>query len=161
MSITRNGVVLPSWASVVFADELRRMAELAHPEDGMKPPYPFDVRWDDVEYYCVCAVGSHWLSFRVVMLDETVTDAVRFVHEDVGSTDDISEARLLMHGHVKWDGCMNVTIEDSETEQVALHFCGRRSATAVGVVLNRLYDLAAEHVECWAVDDEKPAWERP
>jgi hypothetical protein len=159
MTLYHNGIAIPSWGSVVFADELRRMAELTYPGD--QPPSAIDVRWDDVGYYCIAAAGSHWLEFRVLKFNQFEADTVLFHKAEGGDgyTADANEAELLMAGNLKWDGCVNLDI--GTDDGVKLHFCERRQATAVGVVLNRLYDLAAARVGHWMGEDEydRPAWE--
>jgi hypothetical protein len=47
-------------------------------------------------------------------------------------------------GSVKWDGCSNWDFPDLRENNTLLHFCGRRAALAVGVLLDRCYTLAKE-----------------
>ncbi len=54
-------------------------------------------------------------------------------------TDDITKAEWFLRGSIKWDGCSNLEFNDGD---VMLHFCGKRQAMGVGIVLGRLYDLA-------------------
>lgn len=65
-------------------------------------------------------------------------------------TSDIEQAQRLLHGSIKWDGCSNIEFDQ---EDGALHFCGRRSVVAVGLVLGLLYDLARRVMPKATVDD--------
>lgn len=158
MNLWHNGVIIPSWASVVFADEAKKYAGMTEPGDA--PPRTFDVAWPDVGYYCVALSWSNGLEFRVLKFNRHAPDTIMFRSADgYNETTEAEDAERLMAGCVKWDGCMNVNI--STGDGVMLHFCGRREATAVGVVLNRLYDLAVSHVGHWMGEQEweRPAWE--
>jgi hypothetical protein len=64
---------------------------------------------------------------------------------DVGeSTNKLSEAQVFLSGSIKWDGCSNMNFDAQEN--CMLHFCGRSDAAKVGKLLDRLYDLADEHI---------------
>lgn len=51
-------------------------------------------------------------------------------------------APTYLSGSIKWDGCSNLQFD--EQESCMLHFCSRKGASNVGVLLERLYDLARE-----------------
>jgi hypothetical protein len=124
------------------------------------------VAWKDIGYYCAVEVHEHWLEVKVYQFylwreyDEPEWDGESplvpgeapsghaFDREDAKSTPcpvkRVSEAELFLSGSVKWDGCSNLRFDHQDN--VMLHFCGRKEATSIGVLLGRLYDLAAAMV---------------
>ena len=52
----------------------------------------------------------------------------------------------VMSGHLKWDGCMNVTYH---TEECMAHFCGLDGVETFFGVFKRLYELGPKHIEHW------------
>lgn len=58
-------------------------------------------------------------------------------------TSDPDEADALIHGSVKWDGCMNYEV-GYERDWAMLHACGRRHALAIAEAINHVYDRAAK-----------------
>lgn len=56
--------------------------------------------------------------------------------------DDINEAEIYLEGSVKWDGCSNMVFR--EQERVMLHFCEKKEAQNIGVLMGYIYDMAEE-----------------
>ena len=132
--------------------------------------------WKDIGYYCVAEAHEHWLDVKVYGMyfwhdygepewdgtgplspEEAPSD---YAFDRAGAvskpspTKKTSEAQVYLSGFVKWDGCSTLRF-DAQGDRL-LHFCGKREATNVGVLLRRLYDLAAEIVpafdESWRND---------
>jgi hypothetical protein len=59
-----------------------------------------------------------------------------------GDTREFADADVFLSGRIKWDGCSDMKFD--EQERVMLHFCGRSDAVNLGMLMARLYDLAAE-----------------
>lgn len=61
-------------------------------------------------------------------------------------------ATPFWEGAIRWDGCSNW---DFKTDECMAHFCGRKNATSIGRLMDRLYDLAAtmKHFDEEAIDD--------
>jgi hypothetical protein len=60
---------------------------------------------------------------------------------DQEQTPDIEKAEKFLHGGIKWDGCSNW---DFHTDQCLAHFCGRKNATSIGRLIDRMYDITKE-----------------
>lgn len=93
-----------------------------------------------VEFHVFQIVG--WLkedAQRLLYLKKDSIDPYETVEE-------IMNAEKCIHGYVKWDGCSNW---DFHTDEVLMHFCGRRAAMAFGKVLDRMYQIAREKLEAY------------
>ena len=105
----------------------------------------------DIEYRVVASAKSHWMDFKaykaMVVDGQPVYEREGSVCPMSDASPDLAGAQVFLSGHVKWDGCSNVVFD--EQEQAALHFCGKEMATNVGVLLGRIYDLAAELIPAW------------
>jgi len=55
--------------------------------------------------------------------------------------EDLENAERFLSGHVKWDGCSNLCIDECY-DGSKMHFCGKSDATKIGVLLGAIYDLA-------------------
>lgn len=62
----------------------------------------------------------------------------------------VEEAEVYLSGSIKFDGCSNMKFD--EQDRVMLHFCGRKQAVDIGVLMDRLYSLAAELMPRYAED---------
>jgi hypothetical protein len=64
-------------------------------------------------------------------------------------TNDISKARTMIRGFVKWDGCSHYYF--SEEDNGYLHLCGGKNIGQIGQVIKKIYDrcgeLMKEHVD--------------
>lgn len=128
--------------------------------------------WKDIEFYCQAEVHEHWLDVRVYKfffyLDpgQQEWDGVSPLEPDKppegcaferdGSSGfldfahSVTEAQVYLHGSLKWDGCCNLYFD--QQDKVMLHFCGKKEAENIGVLLGRLYDLAKELVPAYQAD---------
>lgn len=57
-------------------------------------------------------------------------------------TENLEEAQVYLSGTVKWDGCSNLKFD--EQDNVMLHFCSRNDIKNLGIMLEKLYDIAIE-----------------
>jgi hypothetical protein len=88
--------------------------------------------------------ASHFLSFIVYCVIGRTGSGGRIYNRDgyESSPDPVehrSLAQALLSGFVKWDGCVDITIDDEP-----LHFCGRSNVEEFAQVLTAIYDLAKE-----------------
>mgnify|MGYP007034190797 CR=1 FL=1 len=58
---------------------------------------------------------------------------------DVGATENVENARVMLRGSVKWDHCMNLNFAEGN---FPFHFCEKEQAVRIGAVLGRLYHEA-------------------
>jgi len=57
---------------------------------------------------------------------------------------DLEEAQIFLSGNIRFDGCSNMQF--NEQENCMLHFCGRKMATDVRVLMGELYDIAIDYI---------------
>lgn len=100
---------------------------------------------NDIGYFVVARGDAYDTEFEVYRIIGTDAEGQIFYEKKnaVSSSETVEtrgEAQVYLHGNVKWDGCSNFHFD--EQDEVMLHFCGRRDATDVGVLLGRLYDEA-------------------
>lgn len=100
--------------------------------------------WTDIECAAVMEREGEkpWVDFKCYELVSYNPDYLYHVQDYVDSmdvTESLDEAQVYLSGRIKWDGCADLKFADE-----TLHFCGRSNAVNVGVLLGRLYDLAAE-----------------
>lgn len=87
---------------------------------------------------------SHWLGFKIYrVLGKTENGALMYNRDGYKSSPDPVEdraaAQVAMSGSIKWDGCLNINIDDDP-----LHFCGRTDVEEFAALLSAIYDLAAD-----------------
>ena len=103
-------------------------------ERGNCPSYP---RGDDPRvFHCDFKVYS------IYGIDSA--GFVIFEHPEKCShpVDTIQEARLFMHGEIKWDGCTNFHFD--EQDKLMIHMCGRKDMADLATLFDRLYAMADE-----------------
>jgi len=127
------------------------------------------VAWKDIGYCCVAEAYEYWMDLKIYEFylykdpGEEEWDGIAplaaglapsgyaFNHTQYNCSPDpvkkIDEAQVFLHGSIKWDGCSNLHFD--EQDNVCLHFCGREEATNIGVLFDRLYDLAAKMIPSW------------
>jgi hypothetical protein len=111
-------------------------------ETASEPARSFD--WTDIGYFAVATPEGHRVDFKVyqaVRWDRGAEPGIMFSRWDGPSTDHVDgveAADVFLSGKVKWDGCCDLRFD--EQEACMLHFCGKRSAMNVGVLLGRLYE---------------------
>lgn len=100
----------------------------------------------------VTELTSHVLPFVVYGVLGRGADGKR-VYNREGYTsspdpvEDRAKAQKFIDGSLKWDGCINFTVEDQP-----LHFCSRSDVEEFNKILPTVYDLAAKHITSWEGD---------
>jgi len=94
---------------------------------------------DGFEVRYTVADGGYEMYFQVVRDDDD---------EDGDDGDDGFEP--MLHGFIKWDGCINVSMGKSCMQ----HFCSLEETQDVGRAFAAVYALAAEKIPKW---DRLPA----
>ena len=61
--------------------------------------------------------------------------------------EDIEDAQIFLHGHIKWDGCSNWHFD--EQDSVMLHFCSKKQGEDIGKLFSQLYKIAEENISNW------------
>lgn len=89
-------------------------------------------------------VRSHSVSLRVheiVGFDARDPNVLLFMDasNEFPSESDHEKAGVYLSAFIKWDGCCDIHFKEH-----GHHFCGIKDAGAVGLLLRRLYELAAE-----------------
>lgn len=84
--------------------------------------------WEDVGFTVLAAVGDYVVEFSIYD-----------VHEPGEPIND--DARVVLHGHVKWDGCSNWMTPSGNYD---IHCCEREHLTNIGEALARCWDWTAE-----------------
>jgi hypothetical protein len=107
--------------------------------------------WEDIGYFATAEPHSHWCDFVIHVL-LWIDDGNPIANKkDATSSPDpaasIEDSQIFLHGSIKWDGCSNWQFD--EQERVMLHFCGRKNATNLGILMDRLYDWASEVIPHW------------
>ncbi len=112
--------------------------------------------WEDIGYFCETEpcpeAPDHVLDFKVYeILWKEPDGTFAFDREGSIGSDPVlttSEAQVYLSGGIKWDGCSNMHFD--EQDRVMLHFFSKREAMNTGVLLGRLYDLAAKLIPAWS-----------
>lgn len=85
--------------------------------------------WYQVTYTWDTEISSlHFVAYRINSMKED--------NNGVETPCEISDSKTL-DGYVKYDGCMNVQLEDGYA-----HFCGRYQSNQYGELFNKIYDKA-------------------
>lgn len=100
----------------------------------------------------VLDVKSHWMDlvcYEIARIDDgKMLYLIKDYHHTAEWTEHLHKAQPFLRGSVKWDGCSNLSFSEQD-DGSNLHFCGRKMAAKVGKLLDRLYDLAEEHIPHW------------
>lgn len=103
------------------------------------------IHYDDIGYSVDCEVCEYHVKFTVHGIAGYLQPTNERSYERApGSewTENLAEARADFSGTVKWDGCSNWNFPRDS----CLHFCTKKSAIDLGVLLGRLYDVAKEEL---------------
>ena len=84
----------------------------------------------------------HFKAFKVNGRD-TGTDSPSFDTPDGKDTDKLAEADVFCEGFIRFDGCMNFRFQAQDHGM--LHCCGVEEAKKIGLLFDRLYQIAEEH----------------
>lgn len=102
---------------------------------------------DSIDFYVAAETYEchiEFKSFKIVSFGET--GEAMFEGADDGSfpmagwTNDPNEASVFMSGYVKWDGCSDIRFD--EQDRCMLHFCGRKQASRIGLLIGEVYKIA-------------------
>jgi hypothetical protein len=107
------------------------------------------VGYEDILYYATYEVFDHRIEFKVYVAFFYTDGTLGFRGGNYSETMNIAEAEVVLSGSVKWDGCSNWVLTEGP---VQTHFCCKKDATDIGVLLGRLYDLAAKELPSWQGD---------
>lgn len=81
------------------------------------------------------------------MFEFFLVNEVRMSFEIRDDVRPVGDSDLLAQGDLKWDGCLNIDLNPTDTSQ---HFCGRTDAlVALTTIVNTIYDNA----------DRMPNWD--
>jgi putative heme iron utilization protein len=111
----------------------------------------FDYR--DILFTVLAQADDHICDFNVFEISNAFPDKDGTAWNRAGAncwpndTDNLEDAELFLSGHVKWDACSNWNFDAQES--CMIHFCEKQQAENIGVVLGRLYDIAAELIPNW------------
>lgn len=110
--------------------------------------------WRDITCLVEIQLEGSYLKFRVFNIclgSDDINDTDVWFREKGSpiweSTKDIENALCMMSGDIRFDGCMNLIFP--EQEECMLHFCGRKDAANIGIIINRIYDVAEKKIEGW------------
>jgi len=70
-------------------------------------------------------------------------------------TTDFDAGEKFIEGFIKWDGCSNWSFH---TEDCMAHFCGRKDATSIGRLLDRLFDITKERLATYDTHLAEDNW---
>jgi|HubBroStandDraft_2_1064218.scaffolds.fasta_scaffold141923_3 hypothetical protein len=117
-------------SEVAVVPEINRtIAQQEHFEDYM---IVYDFIWSN-------DVVLSFLVFQITGTDESGKPL--FETDDANYSENLLEANVFLHGDIKWDGCSNWYFD--EQDNVMLHFCGVKSASSLGRLMERMYDITA------------------
>ena len=98
----------------------------------------YEIHYTDHEYYMDFAI------WEITGLQENpvthVFDVPVYGDGPDGFVPSRDDVKPFWEGHIKWDGCSNW---DFKMHECMAHFCGKKSATSIGLLMARCYELAA------------------
>ena len=103
--------------------------------------------WDDLEVVCILNADDYTCDFKVYTAILQSQGGYFYIGADgagsTSSTDLVFASKFdpIFYGHVKWDGCMDMS-EGSSEANVMFHFCGRAGVEKFGQALLRIHDQA-------------------
>jgi hypothetical protein len=107
-------------------------------------------RFEDIEFHVrVSLKEGCWMDYEIfdlVLFDDGEGPPLKFIveHPEGGpdtETTDIEKATRFMHGCVKWDGCSH-----NNFDSAYIHGCERKEMTRIGILFDKLFDLACERM---------------
>jgi hypothetical protein len=101
------------------------------------------------DYGIVTVPDSHTIEFTVKEITGEHIEGAgimpgAWLYGANGETSDFDAAEPFLTGFIKWDGCSNW---DFHSRDCMIHFCGRKHATSIGRLMDRLYQIASERME--------------
>jgi hypothetical protein len=140
---------------------------------GAEPKHATRATWASSDDWLVVATLANGSvadvrAFAVWGMDADGGGAVLYEFDGDGSiygTPDVSDAIVQLTGHVKWDGCSNLTIGEPDC---MMHFCGPAAASMRDLLAMVYATARVAPGDAWQgeADDTEPAvvvhrWEAP
>lgn len=108
----------------------------------------FSVSFEADDYNCDFKV------YEIIGWNDDKKHIPYFNRENYTSSPDpvenITDAQIFLHGHIKWDGCSNWYFD--EQDNIMLHFCYKEQGENIGKLFSQLYDIASKNILNW--DDD-------
>lgn len=111
--------------------------------------------YPNLDYTILVDYKDYHIEFTIVAIQGYDLDGDKPWYGEHCDIKDPNLAPKFLHGHIKWDGCSNWYFD--EQEEGMLHFCGRKYATDIGVLMGKMYDIAKEHFK----DKFSYQWDSP
>lgn len=112
-------------------------------------------RWDDIQYMATMTEGTNEFYANFIVYDLHGQPS-RFLPDGTRTAREPDRTHPFLSGFVRCDGCMNMRFDDQERHM--LHVCDVTQAQEYGVLLRRLYVLAAEVMAEHAQDIMGPGY---
>lgn len=111
------------------------------------------MKYEEFEYYMIAynEENAYILNFDVYEIaghDDDGKGEYNVPLYGKGFSEDVSHGEKFMYGSIKWDGCSNWSFHK---ESCMAHFCGRKSATGIGRLMDRMYQITKENLSTYDV----------
>lgn len=100
------------------------------------------VDWTDIGYSAELTDMGYRADFIIKKII-SCNPVLEWANEDETLTPDWSKADTFCHGDIKWDGCSNYWF-DEQDKMCIPHACSREDLVNLGILLGRVFDIAAE-----------------
>lgn len=120
--MSESGTVIEEWRDLWYVVRLRP-----------------NTHWMDVEVFDHCGYDTASNQWSVTKVDAVCS---------ADGTSNLDEAKPILTGSIKWDGCSNFQFPDD-----CYHWCGRKDAADFGKMIDRLYERAASMIKAWDDND--------
>jgi len=109
--------------------------------------------FDEMCYTIVGEVREYEVEFCVYEIqgEYPKSGAYQYEKEGGGDTADVREAKVYMHGFVKWDGCSDWYI--NEQDRGMLHGCFKSDLLDIGKVMGECWEIASKFLEGFDGDE--------
>ena len=103
----------------------------------------------DIYYSVFAEVYSHYIEFKVypIFAIEHNTNAILWEKREspiIDGTKELDKAQVFLSGSIKWNNCSNWKFDIQD--KVMLHFCSKQESMNLGILFERLYKIAEDHV---------------
>ncbi len=107
--------------------------------------------FEDIGFVAIATkIELYRVEFEIYRIRGVDADGEILYISDCHPVSNISAAEIYLDGSVKWDGCSDWHIQESE--RCCVHGCSRGDLTAVGEVMARCWDWTAILCERWEGD---------
>ena len=104
--------------------------------------------FEDIGFVAIGFPRGYLANFKVYKLcGITSPDGQLVFTKDSDAVYEITEAELYLDGNVRWDGCSNWHFD--EQDRCCIHGCDRDDLTAIGEIMARCWDWAADLCIQW------------